>query len=163
MSETLLESLRGRWIFRQGFCMHARENMFPDCIQNTLHIVRSARHGKNCIVLRHDNAKLPKRTISAIDIMSAAPELEAIALIPIVVGIVSIGYMLSGGLFYPRFRHDSLPVPYPTLQIELTKFREIHRSQSQSSPAQIDALLIRLPQWLINPQRLKQAWIEIFH
>src|SRR5579885_2341564 len=96
MSQTLLERLRLICTLRQWLRMQAREEMVPDDIQNPLHIGGAACHRQNHLLLREHDAKLPKGPVSPIGLMPTAPELEAVALGPITVRIISAGNLHAG-------------------------------------------------------------------
>src|SRR5215469_13965659 len=55
--------------------MHRRKEVLPDFIQNRLHVLKTANHGEHRILFRQDDTVLAERSVAAIAMVPAAPEL----------------------------------------------------------------------------------------
>src|SRR5690242_6857616 len=105
--------------------MYRRQQLLPYEVQHALHVPSATGDSDNSILVRHDNAKLPKRPVTAIAPVPAAPELVAVPLIPIAGGIAAVGSLDRGGSIDPFRRNKLFAVPLAVLQIKLAELRDI--------------------------------------
>ncbi len=93
--------------------------------------------------------------------MTAAPELVAVALLPVAVRVAAIGHLPSGGSADPGCRDQLLPLPFPLLQVELAKLGDVFGANEQPIAAEADPLRARSPRRLLDAQRFKQPGPQI--
>src|SRR5947209_5600218 len=97
--------------------------MFPNQVQFALHTGAFAGDRNNSVLFRQDNGELSESSVSAKSIVPAAPELVAVALVPIAFALqfLQLGAGLldfeAGGFLDPIGRNKLLSVPNTFLQI----------------------------------------------
>ena len=104
----------------------------------------------------HD-AELPERPIAPIGAVAAAPELVAVALIPIALRVAAVGGLPRGGRLDPRCGDELLPVPFPLLEVELAELGDVLGADAQAVAAGRDALRAGLPGRVLDAQRLEES------
>src|SRR5207237_5875079 len=104
-------------------------------IDELLHIIDAAGDGDDRIMLGHNEAILAKRAIAAIGAVAAAPELIAVALIPIAFRVAAVGSLSRCGRLNPRLRHELLALPLSFLQIKLAELRDVFGANAEAKSA----------------------------
>src|SRR5205823_781056 len=102
-----------------------------------------------------------ERPVAPVGAVAAAPELVAVALVPIALRIAPVGGLPGGRRFDPRRGHELLPVPPALLKVELAEFRNVLGADAQAIPAGRDALGAGLPRRAVDAQRLEQARSQV--
>src|SRR5690348_12735949 len=103
----------------------SRKDFVPKNIQNRLHIAGTAGDGDDSVLARHNDTILTESTVTSVGAVPAAPELVAIALIPIAFWITAVGCLDFGGRLDPTLGNDFFAIPFSFLKIELTEFGNI--------------------------------------
>ena len=140
------------------------QQFLPHEVEFTLHLAGLCGDGDDSVVLRDHEADLTVAAVATEAVVLAAPELKAIALLPVrrfATGRFGIVHVLRGGFCDPFFREQRLPVPVAALQVELTKFRDVLRADVQAISAEAVALRARIPHGAFDAERLKEAWLEV--
>ena len=86
----MLELLLRFWIGGERLLLHRGEKLVPDQIQHRLHVLHSARDGDHGILLGQDDAELAEGPVAAEGPVPATPELVAVALVPIALGVAAV-------------------------------------------------------------------------
>ena len=95
--------------------------------------------------------------------MLAAPELEAVALLPVRApgaGGFAVVHLLRGCGFDPLFGEQLRAVPFSFLKIELAKLGDVLGADEEAIPADAIALGGGVPARILDAERLKQAGLE---
>src|SRR5262249_42732746 len=96
----------------------------------------------------------------------AAPELKAVALLPIDADLrmrfLLVGDLLARRLVDPLLRDQLLTVPLTSLQVELAELGDILRAELEAETSERVALGAGSPLGLLNPQRLEQSRHKVF-
>src|SRR5207247_7129366 len=112
----------------------------PDCVHLALEVAGGGGDGDDRILVGNHDAELAVGAVTAEGVMSAAPELKAVALNPIDadfgVSFLVIGYLLAGGLFDPFFRDQSLSLPLSFLQVKLAQLGDVFRAELKAIAAE---------------------------
>src|SRR5439155_11258258 len=119
---------------------HRREELIPNHVQHRLHVFDAAGDRHDGILVRHDKAILPEGAVAAISIVTTAPELETVTLIPIALWIAAIGRLLPGGHGDPFGWDQLLAVPTALLQVKLAELRNILCAHAQAVTGQRNCL-----------------------
>ena len=149
-----------------GHCCRAKcwQQFVPHDVQHGLHIGHATGDRQDRILVGHDDAILAECAIAAIAVVSAAPELVTIALLPvrIVVQIVApIRDLFAGGRFDPAFGNQLLAVPQTFLQIELTELGDVLSLDAQPPAASVDPTRASFPSRIFDAQWLEQTRVQI--
>src|SRR5262249_19613337 len=76
---------------RQRIMFHGRKQFIPDEVQNRLHVSDAAGDSHYRVLLGHDDAELSEGAVASVGAMTRPPELVAVSLIPVTVGVAAIG------------------------------------------------------------------------
>ncbi len=106
--------------------------MLPDKIENLLHVAESSSNGDDSVLSRQDDAKLTEGAVTAVSAVATAPELEAIALLPIRISRGTVIDLEGGSLLDPVARNKLLTAPHSFLEIELTKASDVSSGKAES-------------------------------
>src|SRR5262249_7176311 len=117
--------------------------------------------GHDGVLIRHHDAELAERAVSPVAVISTSPELIAVALIPIALGIAAVGDLLGSRHLNPVARHQLLAVPLAALQVQLSELGNVFRPTPQTVPAERDPLRARSPSGIFNSQRLEKSWPKV--
>ena len=104
---------------------------------------------------------LAERAVAAIGAVAAAPELVAVALVPVALRVAAVGGLPGGGRFDPRGGHELLALPLAFLQIQLAEPRDVLGADAQAVAAGRDALRAGLPGRVLDPQGLEQSRLQV--
>src|ERR1044072_3515769 len=142
--------------------------MLPNIVQQPWHVRGMAGDNDDEIPTRYDDAELSVGSVAAICAVPAAPQLVAVAVVPIAADIQTIDCLLQrlclspndvpgrGRLPGPARRIDPLlrqeltTFPLPPLQIELAEFRHRFRREAQTPATHIDTSGAAFPMLLAN-------------
>src|SRR5688572_11076363 len=105
--------------------MKRGEEVFPDEVHEGLHVGGAAGDGEDHVVFGEDETELAEGAIGAKAGGFVAPELIAVAVIPIAVGAAAGGRLAGAGGGGPRFGEKTVAVPVSFLEIEEAEFREV--------------------------------------
>ncbi len=98
------------------------------------------RDGDHHVLIRNHDAQLAAGPVAAKRIVSAAPELKAVALLPIDadlgVGFLLVRHLLGRGLFDPCLRDQLFAIPFAFLQIKLTELGDVFRAKLEAIAAE---------------------------
>jgi hypothetical protein len=121
-------------IFRQRLVCKRREEVIPDGVHLALEVAGVGGVNNHRVLVGNDDAELATRAVAAKGIVGAAPELEAVTLLPVDADFgmrfLIVGNLLAGCLFNPFLRNQLLAVPLSFLQVELAKFGDVFGADS---------------------------------
>ena len=142
--------------------------MVPHEVNFALHIADLGVDRDDRVLLRHDDHVLAERAIAAVGVVTAAPELIAVALQPVVLRIRARGLGGRGLLDFerrrfrdPRRGQKLAALPDALLQIELAEFRERLGRHAQAPAAGVDAARTNFPRHAADAERFEQARREV--
>ena len=155
----VLGGVCGERAFGEGW-----QQLFPNEVEFGLHLAGLRGDGNDGVVLGDHEADLAVATITTEAVVLAAPELKAVALLPIgrfAAGRFGIVHVLRGGFCDPFFGEQLLPVPFAALQVELAKLRDVLRADMQAVSTEAVALGAGVPHGAFDAERLKKARFEV--
>src|SRR5205823_2412413 len=141
--------------------MESGQQFVPDDVEFALHVVGVGGDGDDGILFGNDDAELAVGAVTAEGVVAAAPELEAVALVPIFGRVAAIRNLSGSGLFDPRSWNELLASPLAFLQIEQAEFGNIFGADFQTKAASIDSLRTGGPFRIFDAERFEQARLEI--
>src|SRR5208282_6026702 len=100
---------------------------------------------------------LSKGAVAAVGAMPAAPELVAVALVPVARWAAAVGGLAGGRRLDPRLGDKLLVLPLALLQVKLAETGNIPGADAQAVTAGRDALRARFPGRVLDTQGLEQA------
>src|ERR1035437_5395186 len=124
--------------------------MVPHQVHDGLHFVGAGRDREHGILLRHDDAELAVPPVAAIKARPAAPELIAVTLLPVTLGIAAVRGLTGGGFLDPCRREELLAAPLSLLQIELAELGDILSAETQPPATGGNALRASFPNRLLD-------------
>src|SRR5204862_2359900 len=124
----------------------------PNHVQYSLHIFDTAGDRHHRVLLRHHQAILPERAVATKSIVTAAPELKTVALIPIALRIAAVRGLLRRGHRHPFGREQLFAIPTALLQVKLAELRDVLRTHAQPVTAQRNALKVRIPDGMLDAE-----------
>lgn len=92
--------------------------------------------------------------------MAASPELEAVALIPIAVGVASVGGLFGGGEGDPIGGDELFAVPLSFLEVELAEFGDVFGADGESITAEGDPFGAIVPGGIFDAERFEESRSE---
>lgn len=150
----------GVWRERGGF--EGGEEVIPDEVEDGLHIGESGGDGDDGVVLREDDAVLAEGAVGAVGVVAALPELVAIALVPVAIGVAAVGGLEGGGGVDVGFWEELFAVPGSVLEIELTEGGDVFGADAEAVAADGDSLGVGFPGGVLDAEGLEESWLEVF-
>ena len=141
------------------FC--SGNEIIEEDVEDSLIVVAVGVDRDDDILIGHDDAELRVHSVAAIDVVSASPELVAVALRPVAIRIVAVRNVFRRRVFNPFFGQNLFPVPFSLLEIELSEFRDIFRLEEESRSAFVHALRGFFPVRRVDVERVEEARLEI--
>jgi hypothetical protein len=141
--------------------MECGEEFVPDDVEFALHVVGLSGDGDDGVFFGDDDAELAVFAIAAKGVVAAAPELEAVALVPIFGRVAAVGDLFGGGLLDPRSRNQLFAVPFAFLQIEQAEFGDVFSANFQTKAAGTDSLRTGTPIRIFDAEWFEEARLEI--
>ena len=132
--------------------LDGRQELVPDQVQDGLHVLDAAGDGDHGVLLGQHDAVLPEGPVAAIGAVAAAPELVAVALVPVAFGIAPVGGLPRGGRLHPGRGDKLLALPLALLQVELAEPGDVLGADAQAETAGRNALGAGLPGWVFDSQ-----------
>ncbi len=153
--------VRRSWVAcvgRQG-CrrLHPGQEVLPHQVQHRLHVAHAAGDGDDGVLLGHHDAVLAEGPVAAVDAVAAAPELVAVALVPVARRVAAVRDLARGGRRHPLGGQEALAAPLALLQVELAEAGDVLGRHRQAEPAEGNALRGRVPRRVADAQRLEEA------
>src|SRR5262245_66184107 len=93
--------------------------------------------------------------------MAAAPELVAVALVPVALGVAAVRRLARRGRLDPGLGQELLALPLPLLKVNLTETGDVLGADAEPVSAEADPLRADAPGWVLDSQRLEQARAEV--
>ena len=142
--------------------MKGREQIGPDVVQNLLHISYEAGQDQNGVLLREGDHVLTVCPVKAEAAMLAAPDLIAVALLP--VGAVAGGGVINlsrGCLPDPFLRKNAFSIENAVVQIKKAQLGDVFRTDVDSPAAAADPLRRAVPADPGNAQGFKEPGRQV--
>src|SRR5262249_42782094 len=133
------------------------EQLVPDQVEHRLHILHAAGDRDHGVLFGEDEAILSERAVAAVGAMAAAPELVAVALVPVVLGVAAVRSLPRRGRLAPGLGHELFPLPLPLLEVELAEPGDVLGADAEPVAAEADTLRADAPGRVLDAQRLEQA------
>ncbi len=141
--------------------MNAESSFAKTQVEDGLHVLHAARDGDDHVLRRQDEAILAERAIAAERPVPRAPELVAIALVPVAGRVGAVRGLPAGRGVHPGRREQLTALPLALLQIQ--QAQSCHRLGAQVEPiaAVRHALRARFPLQVVDPERDEQPGPQV--
>ena len=154
-------SLRTSVVLRRGVRgerarLHRGQQVLPHQVHHAAHVLRAAGDRDDRVLLGHHDAELAERAVAAVDAVAAAPELVAVALLPVALRVAAVRHLARRGRLDPRGGQQLPPLPLALLQVELAEARDVLGPHAQAEAAERHPLLVGVPGRVLDAERLEE-------